>query len=207
MAFPIAVLISGGGTTLQNLIDRVADGTLPVRIVQVVSSKGSAAGVERARKAGIPVEVVERKPYKTIEAFSERTFEPCRRAGAQLVCLGGYLQLLKIPAGYRGKVLNIHPALLPAFGGKGMYGLHVHEAVLAYGSKVSGCTVHLLDDQYDHGPIVAQQAVEVVEEDTPESLAARVFQEECVLYPDVIRAFVEGRVRIEGRIVRVRKAT
>src|SRR5436190_11053725 len=102
MAFPIAVRISGGGTTLQNLIDRVAAGTLPVRIVQVVSSKANAFGVERARKAGIPVEVVERKTYPTLEAFSERTFELCRRAGAQLVCLGGYLQLLKIPAAFRG---------------------------------------------------------------------------------------------------------
>src|SRR5262245_7882396 len=122
MAFPIAVLISGSGTTLQNLIDHVAAGTLPVRIVQVISSKANALGIERARKAGIPVEVVERKTFPTLEAFSNRTFELCRGAGVQLVCLGGYLQLVKIPADYRGKVLNIHPALLPSFGGKGMYG-------------------------------------------------------------------------------------
>jgi phosphoribosylglycinamide formyltransferase 1 len=207
MAFPIAVLISGGGTTLQNLIDRIADGTLPVRIVQVVSSKANAFGVERARNAGIPIEVVERKGFPTLEAFSDRTFELCRRAGAKLVCLGGYLQLLKIPADYRGKVLNIHPALLPSFGGKGMYGHHVHEAVLEYGAKKSGCTVHLVDDQYDHGPIVAQRAVEVLPDDTPDALAARVFQQECELYPEVIRAFVEGRVTVEGREVRIRPAT
>jgi phosphoribosylglycinamide formyltransferase 1 len=207
MAFPIAVLVSGGGTTLQNLIDCVAAGTLPVRIVQVVSSKANVLGVERAREAGIPVEVVERKAFPTLEAFSERTFELCRRAGAQLVCLAGYLQLLKISADYRGKVLNIHPALLPSFGGKGMYGHHVHDAVLEYGAKESGCTVHLVDDQYDHGPIVAQRAVTVLPDDTPEALAARVFQQECELYPEVIRAFVEGRVSIEGREVRIKPAT
>jgi len=207
MAFPIAVLISGSGTTLQNLIDRVAAGTLPVRIVQVISSKANALGVERARQAGIPVEVIERKAFPTLEAFSDRTFELCRRAGARLVCLGGYLQLLRIPADYRGKVLNIHPALLPSFGGKGMYGRHVHEAVLQCGAKESGCTVHLVDEQYDQGPIVAQRAVELLPDDTPETLAARVFQQECELYPEVIRAFVEGRVAVEGREVRIRPAT
>jgi len=207
MAFPIAVLVSGSGTTLQNLIDRAAAGSLPVRIVQVISSKANVLGVERAREAGIPVEVVERKAFPTLEAFSERTFELCRRAGAKIICLGGYLQLLKIPADYRGKVLNIHPALLPSFGGKGMYGHHVHEAVLEYGAKESGCTVHLVDDQYDHGPIIAQRAVEVLPDDTPEALAARVYQQECELYPEVIRAFVDGRVAIEGREVRIKPAT
>ena len=207
MAFPIAVLISGGGTTLQNLIDRVAAGTLPVRIVQVVSSKANAFGIERARDAGIPVEVVERKAHPTLEAFSDRTFELCRRAGAQLICFGGYLQLLKIPPDYRGKVLNIHPALLPSFGGRGMYGQHVHEAVLEYGAKMSGCTVHMVDDQYDHGPIVAQRAVEVLPDDTPETLAGRVFRQECELYPEVIRVFVEGRITVEGREVKIRPGT
>jgi phosphoribosylglycinamide formyltransferase 1 len=201
--FPIAVLISGGGTTLQNLIDRIAAGTLPVRIVQVISSRRDVGGVVRARKAGLPVEVIERKSFASIEAFSERTFAVCRAAGAKLICLGGYLQLLKIPADFRGKIVNIHPALLPAFGGKGMYGHRVHEAVLKHGAKVSGCTVHLVDDQYDHGPIVAQRTVEVKPDDTPETLAARVFEQECELYPEVIRAFVEGRVSVDGREVRI----
>jgi phosphoribosylglycinamide formyltransferase 1 len=201
--FPIAVLISGGGTTLQNLIDRIAAGTLPVRILQVISSRRNVAGVERARKAGLSVEVIERKSFASIEAFSDRTFAACRAAGAKLICLAGYLQLLKIPADYRGKVLNIHPALLPAFGGKGMYGDHVHEAVLKHGAKVSGCTVHLVDDQYDHGPIIAQRSVEVKPDDTAATLAARVFEQECELYPEVIRAFVEGHIRVEGREVRI----
>ena len=191
-SYPIAVLISGSGTTLQNLIDRIASDALPLRIVQVISSKPGVQGIERARVAGLPVEIVERKAFSSIEAFSERTFELCRRAGARIVCLGGYLQLLRIPDDYRGKVLNIHPALLPAFGGKGMYGHRVHKAVLEKGAKVSGCTVHFVDDQYDHGAIIAQCTVEVKEGDTPETLAARVFAEECKLYPRVIHAVAEG---------------
>jgi phosphoribosylglycinamide formyltransferase-1 len=203
MTFPIAVLVSGGGTTLQNLIDRIAAGRLPVRIVQVVSSRADAFGVERARRAGLPVEVISRKQVSTLESFSERTFDACRRAGAKLIAFGGYLQLLKIPDDYRMKIVNIHPALLPAFGGKGMYGHHVHEAVLEYGAKVTGCTVHFVDDQYDHGPIVAQRIVEVRDDDTPDTLAARVFAEECELYPAAIRAVMEGRVSVSGRKVRV----
>jgi phosphoribosylglycinamide formyltransferase 1 len=202
MSFPIAVLLSGSGTTLQNLIDRIAVGTLPVRIVRVVSSRQDAFGVERARRAGLPVEVVARREFPDIEAFSKRTFDLCRVAGARVVCLGGYLQLLRIPDDYRLKVLNIHPALLPAFGGKGMYGHHVHQAVLEYGAKVSGCTVHFVDDQYDHGPIIAQRVVEVVEDDTPDTLGARVFAAECELYPVVIRDVIEGRVQVHGRTVR-----
>jgi phosphoribosylglycinamide formyltransferase-1 len=202
VSFPIAVLVSGGGTTLQNLIDRIADGTLPARVVQVIASRGDVRGAERARAAGLPVEVVERKQFPTREAFSEQNFALCRAAGARLVCLGGYLQLLRIPEDYRLKVINIHPALLPAFGGKGMYGHHVHEAVLQYGAKVSGCTVHFVDDQYDHGPVIAQRAVDVGDDDTPDTLAARVFRAECELYPAVIRWLVEGQVRVEGRVVR-----
>jgi phosphoribosylglycinamide formyltransferase-1 len=190
MSFPIAVLISGSGTTLQNLVDRIADGTLPVRIVQVISSRANVKGVERARSAGLPTAIIERKQFSNVEAFSEANFDLCRKAGARLICLGGYLQLLRIPDDYRQRVINIHPALLPAFGGKGMYGHHVHEAVIKQGAKVSGCTVHYVDDQYDHGPIIAQRTVEVKEVDTPETLAARVFAAECELYPEVIRKLV-----------------
>lgn len=193
MSSPIAVFLSGGGTTLQNLIDRIADGSLPVRIVQVVSSRPDAYGVERAKAAGLSVEIVQRKAFPTTEAFSERNFDLCRKAGAKLVCLAGYLQLLRIPADYRGRVINIHPALLPSFGGKGMYGHHVHEAVISSGAKVSGCTVHVVDDQYDHGPIIARREVPVHSEDTSETLAARVFEAECELYPEVIRAFVSAK--------------
>jgi phosphoribosylglycinamide formyltransferase-1 len=203
MTFPIAVLLSGSGTTLQNLIDRIEAGTLPVRIVQVISTKRNVLGIERAKRAGLPVEIVERKPFSSLEAFSNATFDHCRRAGAAFVCMAGYLQLLRIPDDYQGKVLNIHPALLPAFGGKGMYGHHVHEAVLQYGAKVSGCTVHFADNQFDHGPIVLQRSVPVLDDDTPDTLAARVFEQECEAYPTAIQALVEGRLQIHERHVRI----
>jgi phosphoribosylglycinamide formyltransferase 1 len=207
MSFPIAVLISGGGTTLQNLVDRIAANQLSARIVTVVSSRADAGGVERARTAGLTVEVVSPRDFDNREAFSDRTFEVCRKAGARLIVLGGYLQLLRIPEDYRQKVINIHPALLPAFGGKGMYGHHVHEAVLEYGAKVTGCTVHFVDDQYDHGPIIAQRALEVENDDTPETLAARVFEAECELYPAVIAGLIDGRIELSGRVVRWGRAT
>jgi phosphoribosylglycinamide formyltransferase-1 len=122
-----------------------------------------------------------------------------------LVCLAGFLQLISIPEDFQGRVMNIHPALIPAFCGKGFYGHHVHEAVLAYGVKITGCTVHFCDNQYDHGPIILQRAVPVLDDDTPDSLAARVFQQECEAYPEAIRLFAEGRLRIEGRRVRILK--
>ncbi|MDW8264354.1 MAG: phosphoribosylglycinamide formyltransferase [Gemmataceae bacterium] len=191
---PIAVLISGGGTTLQNLINRIAAGSLPARIVQVVSSRAKVAGVERARQAGLPLVIVPRKNFASVDDFSAATFAPCRQARARLVCLAGYLQLLKIPADFRGRVVNIHPALLPAFGGPGMYGRHVHEAVLRAGVSTTGCTVHWVDDQYDHGPVIAQRIVPVRPDDTPDTLAARVFAAECELYPEVIASLAEGRI-------------
>ncbi len=202
----LAVLLSGSGTTLQNLLDRIADGRLRVQIVLVVSSNAGAYGLARAREAGIPTAVVERKACASREEFSARIFEACRRARADLVCLAGFLQLLPIPEDFAGRVLNIHPALIPAFCGKGFYGRHVHEAVLAYGAKLSGCTVHFADNQYDHGPIVLQRAVPVLDDDTPETLAARVFAQECEAYPEAIQLFAEGRLRVEGRRVRIEPA-
>jgi phosphoribosylglycinamide formyltransferase-1 len=197
----LAVLLSGNGTTLQNLTDRIADGRLAAKIVQVIATKPSAFGVERARQAGLPVDVVERRSFPDTAAFSTAIFDRCRSAGADLVCLAGFLQLLRIPDDFTHRVLNIHPALLPAFGGKGMYGHHVHEAVLASGAKVSGCTVHFADNEYDHGPIVFQQTVEVRDDDTPDTLAARVFAEECEAYPEAIRLYAAGRLRVENRRV------
>lgn len=200
--YPIAVLISGGGTTLQNLVDQINLDLLNVNIVQVIASRPNIVGIDRARKAGLAVEVIDRRGFASLDEFSERIWDLCRAKGAKLVCMAGYLQLLKIPADFAQRVINIHPALLPAFGGKGMYGQHVHEAVIEYGAKVSGCTVHFVDDQYDHGPIIAQQVVEVKEDDTPESLAARVFRAECAVYPEVIEAISEGRIVLEGRRVK-----
>jgi phosphoribosylglycinamide formyltransferase-1 len=199
---PIAVLLSGGGTTLQNLIDLRADGSLPIRIERVISSKPDAFGLERARKAGLSAETIARQSFASIEAFSDRIFDECRRAAVRLVCFAGYLQLLRVPDDFTHRVMNIHPALLPAFGGKGMYGHRVHEAVLEAGVKVSGCTVHFADNQFDHGPIILQRTVPVLDGDTADSLAARVFMQECIAYPEAIRLFAERRLRVDGRRVR-----
>lgn len=201
MTIRLAVLLSGSGTTLQNLIDRSASGSLPATIALVVSSKAGAGGLERAHQAGLPTLTVVRKEAGSVEEFSGRIFDACRQAHIDLVCLGGFLQLLQIPEDFMGKVMNIHPALVPAFSGKGYYGHFVHEAALAYGVKVSGCTVHFADNVYDHGPIILQRTVPVLDGDTADILAARVFAEECEAYPEAIRLFAEGRLRIEGRRV------
>jgi phosphoribosylglycinamide formyltransferase-1 len=199
----LAVLLSGTGRTLQNLLDRCADGRLPARVVLVISNKPDALGLTRAERAGVPTAVVSRKQFADREAFSATVFDHCRRAGADLVCMAGFLQLLRIPDDFAHRVVNIHPALLPAFGGPGMYGHHVHEAVLASGAKVSGCTVHFADNEYDHGPIILQRAVEVRDDDTADTLAERVFAAECEAYPEAIRLFAEGKLRLDGRRVRV----
>jgi phosphoribosylglycinamide formyltransferase-1 len=130
-------------------------------------------------------------------------FARCDDARADLVCLAGWLSLLALPASYQGRVMNIHPALLPGFGGKGMYGHNVHAAVLAHGCRVSGCTVHFVDERYDNGPIIVQRTCPVLDDDTPDTLAHRVFEEEKIAYPEAIRLFQEGRLRVEGRRVRI----
>lgn len=199
----LGVLLSGGGTSLQNLLYRSAAGTLPARVACVVSSKADAFGLERARRAGVPAFVVERKACASREELSDRILGHCRDHGVRLVCMAGFLQLLPVPPDFMGRVMNIHPALLPAFGGKGYHGLHVHRAALEMGVKVSGCTVHFADNEYDHGPIIVQRTVAVLDDDTPEALQARVFAQECEAYPEAITLFAEGRLRIEGRRVRV----
>jgi phosphoribosylglycinamide formyltransferase-1 len=195
----LVALVSGGGTTLQNLIDRIATGMLSVRIAGVVSSRADAFGVTRAERAGLPVSVVPAQPRRA--AFTDEVWTAVRAYKPDLVCFAGWLHLLPIPADFRHKVLNIHPSLLPAFGGKGMYGHHVHEAVLAYGAKVTGCTVHFADDTYDTGPILVQKCIPVRDGDTPDTLSARVFQAECEAYPEAIRLIAEGRVTVQGRRV------
>ena len=219
----LVTLISGGGTTLQNLIDRITIGSLNAKIVGVVASRADILGVERAKRAGLPVTVIANQlasgisgrrelPTPLVEAvesgglrptlsYSDRVWSAIRSYNPDLVCFAGWLQLLPILEEFRQKVLNIHPSLLPAFGGKGMYGHRVHEAVLAYGAKVSGCTVHFADDTYDTGPILVQKCVPVKEGDNPDTLAARVFQAECEAYPEAINLIAAGRVTVQGRRV------
>lgn len=205
LPLPIAVLISGGGTTLRNLIEVKARGDLPVDLRLVISSHVEARGLEFAREAGIETLVVSRKSCATPEAFRDAVFEPCRRAGVRLVVMGGFIQHVLIPADFEHRVVNIHPSLIPAFCGKGYYGHRVHEAVLQYGAKLSGCTVHFVDNEYDHGPIILQRAVPVLDDDTPDSLAARVFAAECDAYPAAIRAIAAGEVEVAGRRVVARQ--
>ena len=199
----VAVLISGGGTTLRNLINSIAAGQLDAEIRLVISSKRDARGLEFAPAAGIAHGIVERSAHGSTESFSRAIFEPCRVAGVDLVVMGGFLKHVLIPDEFALRVVNIHPSLIPAFCGKGFYGHHVHEAVLAFGAKLSGCTVHFVDNQFDHGPILLQRSVPVLDDDTPESLAARVFEAECVAYPEALRLLAAGRIHIDGRRVRI----
>ncbi len=197
----LGVLISGGGTTLENLTQAIARGELNAQIAKVISSSAKAYGVQRAANLGLPCEVVDRKTFNTPTEFSDVIFAKLRAAGVQLICLSGFLSLLTIPGDFAGRVINIHPALLPSFGGRGMFGHHVHEAVLAAGCKVSGCTVHFADQAYDTGPIIVQRCCPILDDDTPETLAKRVFEQECIAYPQAIRLIAGGNLRINGRHV------
>ncbi len=199
----LAVLLSGGGRTLQNLFDRIDAGTLDAAVAVVGSSRRDAYGIERARLRGVPTFVVPSRRHKDAASFSRSIFKHLGAYDYDLLILAGFMCLLEIPEGLLGRVMNIHPALIPAFCGEGQYGHLVHEAAIEYGVKVSGCTVHFADNVYDHGPIIVQKTVPVLDGDTPDSLAERVFAQECEAYPEAIRLFAEGRLRIEGRRVRI----
>ncbi len=198
----LAVCVSGGGTTLQNLIDRIRSRRLTAQIVQVIASRPRIGAIDKAAEAGIPMALANRNARSRTE-FSASVFDPIRHSQADLVILAGFLSLLYIPPEYKGRVMNVHPSLIPAFCGEGYYGARVHQAVLESGVKVTGCTVHLADDAYDTGPIILQRAVPVLDDDTPETIAARVFQEECKALPEAISLYAEGRLRIDGRRVRI----
>lgn len=181
----LAVMLSGSGRTLLNLLRAIERGEVPARIVLVLASR-ECLGAQRAREAGIETLVM---PGEIGAGALEATLAA---RDVDWVVLAGYLRKLRIPARYRGRVVNIHPALLPSFGGEGMYGDHVHRAVLASGVKESGCTVHLCDEAYDEGPIVLQRRCPVEIGDTPETLAARVFALECEAYPAALRLLLSG---------------
>jgi len=199
----IAFLLSGSGSTLENLFRHVDMGTVRGEVVVVVSDKPGVRGLDRARARGVPAQVVERRAYRDVASFDAALESAIRPYAPDLVVMGGFLSLWHVPTDWRGRVINVHPSLLPAFGGKGFYGERVHRAVLESGTKVTGCTVHFVDDEYDHGPIVAQAAVVVEDDDTPDALARRVQEAERRLFPACIRLFAEGRLQIEGRRVRV----
>lgn len=203
MSVRVAVLASGGGTNLQALIDHFSGDRRSVASIALVLSDNPGAGaLDRAAKAGIPSRVIAVRERSNAQVAAE-TLEALRRAGIDVIALAGYLRLVpaEVVGAYRSRILNVHPALLPAFGGKGMYGRRVHEAVLASGARVSGATVHLVDEALDRGPIIAQWPVPVLPGDTPDALAARVLVVEHTLYPAVVeglaRAVAEGR-RLES---------
>ena len=199
----LAVFISGTGRTLKNFIDRIRSEQLSAEIVVVVSSVGNVVGLQYAEEESIPIEIVERCQYGSLNEFSEANFSICRAARADYVVLAGYLRRLDIPNDFENRVLNIHPSLIPSFCGKGYYGNIVHSKALEYGVKVSGCTVHFVDQDYDAGPIIMQKAVEVYEGDTPDTLNDRIFAAECQAYPEVVELLAQGRVSVKGRIVKI----
>jgi formyltetrahydrofolate-dependent phosphoribosylglycinamide formyltransferase len=197
----LAVLISGGGTTLRNLIQKIEERKLDATIEVVVSSNPQARGLAFAADAGIERRVVERRGAGDDRAFSQKIFDACRRADCHVAVMGGFLKFVLIPPDFEWRVVNIHPALIPAFCGRGFFGHHVHQAVIDYGAKLSGCTVHFVDNEYDHGPIILQRSVPVLADDTADSLAARVFEAECEAYPEALAMIASGRLRAEGRRV------
>jgi len=199
--FKITVLISGGGTTLKNLIEHRSINQLSAEIALVVSNNPQAGGLRFAADADVPAAVIDHKAFDDVDSFSRAVFDQCREAKTDLVVMGGFLRRLKIPTDFTNRVINIHPSLIPAFCGKGHYGSRVHRAVLEYGCKVSGCTVHFVDDHYDHGPIIAQKTVLVKNDDTAETLARRVFAKECEVYPQVINSIAHGKVTVADRRV------
>ena len=190
MTTKLAVLFSGGGTTILNLLDYIEDGKLDAEIVLSIASRSDITGIDRLADRGVDVAIA-KQDGDSIEVANTKIQAWLNEAQPDLVLLCGYLRLLKIEPWMEGRVLNIHPALLPDFCGKGMYGNHVHEAVIKSGEKVSGCTVHYVDEQYDNGPTIIQKTCEVKTSDTPQILAQRVFTLECQAYPEAIKAVSE----------------
>ena len=197
----LLVAISGGGTTLRNLLDAISDGRLAASIVHVIASKADCGGITHAEEAGVEVTVLPRARYESLTEYGAAFFDVARLHQCDLVIMAGFLAQVEVPDEYALRVLNIHPSLIPSFCGRGYYGLRVHRSVLERGCRVSGCTVHFVDNEYDHGPIIDQRAVPVLPDDTPESLAARVFEQECDVYPQTIADVAAGRFVVDGRRV------
>ena len=199
----LGVLFSGGGRTLENLALRIRDGSLPASIAISISSHREAGGIARAQRLGVPCKLLDYREHAG--SFSRDLAAELDAAGVQLIVLAGFIRPYRFPPHHAGRILNIHPALLPSFGGKGFYGDRVHEAVIRSGMKFSGCTVHFVTEEYDSGPIILQRIVPVLPGDTPHDLAERIFLEECIAYPAAIRLYAEGRLEVVGGKVIVRE--
>ncbi len=198
----LGVLLSGGGRTMTNIQEYIDAGKLNAEIVLVISSRSTVKGIDRAKAIGLEPTVIRKKDFSDIEAFSTQIATELDNAKVDLVVQAGWLCLWHIPASYENRVMNIHPALLPSFGGRGMWGHHVHEAVLAAGCKVSGCTVHFCTNEYDAGPIIVQRTCEVKDDDDADTLAGRVFEQECKAFPEAIALFAHGKLTVEGGLVK-----
>lgn len=202
----LGILVSGGGTNLQAIINKIQDGTLAgCEIVTVVSSRPGVYALERAKKNGIPSACISKKSFPTIEEYNRALLDHFQKTEVDLVVLAGFLSMLgeDFVKAYRNRIINIHPSLIPSFCGKGYYGIIPHQKALEYGVKVTGATVHFVDFEYDTGPIILQKAIDVHDDDTPESLQLRVMQEaEWELLPEAIKLFAEGRLMLDGRRVR-----
>jgi phosphoribosylglycinamide formyltransferase-1 len=201
----LALCASGRGSNVQAILEAIRSGRLDAHVEMVISNNLNAEVMDTARRAGIPTLHLDDTLYSCVEEFAHRWLTELSQRRVNFIALAGYVK--KVPEGvihaYRHRIVNIHPALLPAFGGKSMYGKNVHEAVIAHGCKISGVTVHLVDEEYDHGPIVMQRCVEVLDEDTAETLAARVLKVEHQIYPEALQLFAHGRVSIEGQRVSI----
>ncbi len=197
----LGILLSGGGRTMTNIQKEIEDGCLNAEIVVVISSLSNVRGVQLVQGLGLKPVIIRKKDHPDIEQFSGEIAKVLDEAKVDLVVQAGWMCLWHIPANYENRVMNIHPALLPAFGGKGMYGHHVHEAVVKTGCKVSGCTVHFCTNEYDAGPIIVQRTCEVKDDDDADALAARVFEQECLAYPEAIKLFSENRLKVQDGIV------
>ena len=190
---PVAVFLSGTGRSLANLIEHRDRHGLPIDLRLVISSSSKVRGVQIARDASIDTIIIRKADYPKPADYSQAMFQPCREVGAELVVMAGYLKHVLIPDDFANRVINIHPSLLPSFGGSGMYGSRVHQAAIDRGVKISGCTVHFVDNQYDHGPILLQRSCDVHDDDSAESLAARVFEQERQALPEAIRMIADAR--------------
>ncbi len=199
----IAVLLSGTGTSLENLLEKIDAGDVPGEVRIVIASKTKAFGLERARRRGIPALPIPRKQHPDVSEFNDAIHAVLEKYDIDLVLLLGFLSPFETRGRFEGRTINVHPALFPAFCGKGFYGHRVHEEVIESGVKLTGATVHFVDAEYDHGPIILQEAVEVRDDDTPESLAERVQAVERRLVPEAVRLFAESKLTIEGRWVRI----
>jgi len=199
----VAVLLSGSGTSLENLLERIDAGEVPARVAMVIASQEEAFGLERARQRDIPALAVPRRRYREVKEFNDRIHEALEPHDVDLVLLLGFLSPFELRGRYEGRTMNVHPALIPAFSGRGFYGRRVYEAVLESGVKLTGATVHFADPDYDQGPIVLQEAVPVHDDDTVETLSERVQAAERRLVPKAVRLFAQGRLSIEGRRVRI----